>query len=55
MTIEYMRRQIMILKEIRKKAEKYMNRDIRGYFITQDIIVRKEERNVENFRNLFKV
>ena len=32
--MEYMRRQIMILKEIRKKAEKYINRDIREYFIT---------------------
>ena len=33
-TTECMRRWIMILKEIRKKAEKYMNRDIRGYFAT---------------------
>ena len=34
--IKYIRRQIFILKDIRKKAEKYKNReDIRGYFISR--------------------
>ena len=34
-TIEYMRRWIFILKEIKNKVETYANReDIRGYFIT---------------------
>ena len=32
---KYIRRWIFILKEIRKKAEKYTNReDIRGYFLS---------------------
>ena len=42
-------------KKMQKKAEKYANRDIRGYFITQDTKVRKEEKKVENCRNLFEV
>ena len=48
-TAEYIRRWIFILKEIRKKAEKYTNReDIRGYFITQ----RKGRKKIEKTQKI---